>query len=254
MLTTKAHPALARSVDEIDGTSVISRDALAASIAADLGETGIVAFDDAYAERTYVYRHGLDMPARVTRADLDELTRAAVLDYARTALDDVDARARARAAATLRAVSSRATGVTTYLRRVRARVVELLPEIDEDVHDALRAALRSASAPPSSTAPSRTASARAARRADSDAADREQLQGILGSWLPLLAPGEHDLGDVWAAWTDAVARSEKLRVSQPRVARIGRTRFYATLADVTTVQTGAARRRFIVIPAAAKAA
>jgi hypothetical protein len=245
-------PATVRTSDELDGFPAICGAALAASIAADLGQRGHITYDDLYAEHTLTYRRSDDAVSRVTRADLDEIVCAAVLDHARAALDDVDVATRARARTTLRAVSTGAVGVVAYLRRIRQRVLDLLPEIGDDEHDAIRAALRAA-APTPPPPPSRDAAARARQRAERTAADRATVEQILRGWLQSLAPGAYDLPAVWAAWQAAVTRSEKLRASHPGVVALGRSRFYEVLGEVTTIRNGAGRRRWIHVPAATPA-
>ncbi len=247
------HPAANRHADFLaDDTEAISSSALAAVVAVDLAARGFVTFDDAYNERTRVYVRAAAGPRRVNRADLDQAVRAAVLDIARAGLEDPNTRARARSRSTLDVLTYGTTGARAYLTRIRQRVADLLPEIDDDEHDEIRAAIRAARPAPA-PAPSRSGEYRAERRLEQQAEDLAELRRILGRWLPLLDAGEHDLPDVWARWQAALAQSTKLRGT--RVASIGKTTFYAALGEVTQIRTGAARRRYVLVqPAAAQAA
>jgi hypothetical protein len=237
-----AHPATARSIEEIDGVNIISSEALARFIAADFGARGLVMFDDG--ERRLLYRRTPAVVA-VTHAELDDPTRAAVLDYARSALDDVDTRTRMRSRATLQLISSRARGVRGYLTRIRSRVADLLPEIDDAEHAAIRAHLNPA---PAATPAQARARQRAARASDAHA----ELERILRAWVPRLDPGRHDLAEVWSRWQGSVAASAKHRDAP--VAAIGKSTFYRILGEVTPIHTGRARSRYVLIPAADAAA
>jgi hypothetical protein len=248
--TTFSRPSAKRSADFVGDENVVDVYAFAEVIAAAMARKGYVAHLDEYADRVNVYRNG-DAPELVNHTTLMDRTREAMLRllHGDLAEESLDPRARSRARATLRILEHKEPGAHRYVRRVAEKSRDLLDMIGDDERDAIVEQIKANRPAPE---PHEVASRReyhADRRAKLDAEAREQTKEILVKWLPSLGAGKHELGDVWAAWRHAVDRSEKIKAEKPGVAKLGRTKFYEVLAEVTTVYNGAARKRYAVVAA-----
>lgn len=240
-----ANPAAARSTDLIGEETVVDARALAAAIAEPLAQTGHAVYDDDYADRQFIYRTGAE-PAHLTLRALQENVREAALQILTAAEDTEDRAAARRAATTRRLIEQRAPGVKSYLLRVAHQVRDALPLIGTEEHETITAALASRRPAPK---PAKDRSAYyAARRVALAEQNRGEALEVLRKWLPTLAPGRHEIAEVWAAWQTAVAGSARVAHKYPGATKIGRTIFYELLDDAATVVSGRSRRRYVVIP------
>jgi len=244
MPTTNA--AAKRSTDMIGEEIVADVFALAEVFGAALAAKGYVAHEDDYDARITVYRTG-PFPAHVTHSKLMDMVRAAIVKHLSEAVDDEDAGTRRRARTTIQLIEARAAGTKTYIERVLIRTREKLDVIDDDARDALTAQIKALTPANAVEAASRREYF-AERRAKLDAEARQQTAEILTKWLPSLGEGKHDLADVWTGWQAAVGRSKKIQTEKPGVAALGRTKFYEVLSGVAPIRSGAARKRYVLIP------
>ncbi|KUM37705.1 hypothetical protein [Arthrobacter sp. EPSL27] len=236
------NPATARTTDFIGEEPVVSIRALAAAIAEAMTRKGYSTYDDDYNDRILVYRTG-DAPEKITVREMQDRTRAAILAILADTEKTDDTRTSRLARTTRRLIEQRVFGAQNYVAKVAAAARDLLPMLSEEEHDAIREAINP------TTKRTRTQYV-AEFRAKQGAQHREEALEVLRKWAAGLPAGRHDLGDVWAAWRQAVTSSAKVACRFPGAVAIGRTKFYELLPEVGTVVTGHARKRYLVIPGA----
>lgn len=209
---------------------------LVSSIAADLKAEGYVVHDDFDADQLRIYR--LDPPSSEPRATMIPLVRdraVVYLDAFATAEPRFGRRAALEAADALRAEEP---GTARWLRMLFEYIRDELPEIDDDAAAELRAALKHRA--------DRPASYYAAYRAARKDAALTRARSVIAKWLPLhVTPGKHAVGELWDQWQAQVLPAAATQA--PELADLGRNGFYAALADVAEVHSGAGGTRYVVV-------
>lgn len=221
---------------------------LTGTLAADLKAEGYVAYEDFDSGQYLVYRLPQDdSPVNVSRAELTDLLRERVLSN----LDAIahgparfGRRASADAASALR---RNERGSASFLREIVEWVRETLPELSNEEVAELRARIAASRPAPKPRAPrpSRAAYFASYRAARKDAA-LARARSVIAKWLPLhVTPGRHALPELWDQWQAQVLPAAATQA--PELADLGRNGFYAALADVAEVHSGAGGTRYVVV-------